>query len=79
MTTSVAPRAMSDSLRSLDEIRYAFDQATIVAATDHRGIITYVNDKFCHISQYSRMETMTAARIAATEAIKDQFGTHAVE
>lgn len=27
----------------------------------------------------SRMGTMTAARIAATEAIKDRFGTHAVE
>jgi PAS domain S-box-containing protein len=47
---------MADSLRSLDEIRYALDQAAIVAATDHRGIITYVNDKFCEISHYSRDE-----------------------
>lgn len=56
MTSSVAARAMSDSLRSLDEIRYALDQAAIVAATDHRGIITYVNKKFCEISKYSRDE-----------------------
>ena len=49
-------RAMSDSLRSLDEIRYALDQSAIVAATDHRGAITYANDKFCEISQYSRAE-----------------------
>lgn len=51
-------RAISESLRSLDEIRYALDQAAIVAATDHRGRITYVNDKFCEISQYSRDELL---------------------
>jgi len=58
MDSPVTSRAMSDSLKSLDEIRYALDQAAIVAATDHRGLITYANDKFCEISQYSREELL---------------------
>ena len=47
---------MAESLKGLDEIRYALDQAAIVATTDHRGIITYVNDKFCRNLEVSRDE-----------------------
>ena len=50
--------AHDESIRLLEEMRYALDQAAIVAVTDQRGMITYVNDKFCDISKYAREELM---------------------
>ena len=47
---------LQQSAVRLEELRQALDQAAIVAATDHRGIITYANEKFCEISKYSRDE-----------------------
>ncbi|UHA60854.1 PAS domain S-box protein [Metabacillus litoralis] len=47
---------LKESQKNLEDVNFALDESSIVAITNQRGIIEFVNDKFCEISKYSREE-----------------------
>jgi PAS domain S-box-containing protein len=53
-----AEAELRQSLKELADLKFALDESAIVAITDQRGVINYINDKFCEISKYSREELL---------------------
>ena len=53
-----AEEALRTSLRRMADLKAALDETAMVATTDQHGKITYVNDKFCEISNYYMEELL---------------------
>ena len=47
---------LGKSVNKMTDFQFALDASSIVAITDQRGTIKYVNDQFCRISKYSKEE-----------------------
>jgi PAS domain-containing protein len=43
---------MNRDFEKIKDILIALEHTFIIAITDNKGTITYVNDKFCEISKY---------------------------
>lgn len=54
----LAENKIKDKAKEINDVRAALDESAIVTITDQNGILTYVNDKFCSISQFSKEELL---------------------
>ena len=53
---ALAEQKIAEKAKEINDVRSALDESTIVTITNQKGVITFVNDKFCSISQYSKEE-----------------------
>jgi len=54
----VSDQALQASMRELGYQKQALDKHAIVSIADPKGIITYVNEKFCEVSKYQQEELL---------------------
>ena len=50
--SKLVEKELQKAIKEMKDYKYALDEASIVAITDEKGVITKVNEKFCAISKY---------------------------
>lgn len=53
---ALAEQKIAEKAKEINDVRSALDESTIVTITNQKGVITFVNDKYCSISKYSKEE-----------------------
>lgn len=72
-----ANQASEEAIAALNELKFALDHHSIVAATDLKGTITYANAKFEEISGYDNDELLGANhRILSSGIHEEPFWRH---
>ena len=71
---TVAQQSLSEKEKEIKDIRSALDEAAIVSISNQKGVLTYVNDNYCKISQYSRTELLGKEQANMTEFFAKEFG-----
>lgn len=51
-----------DHLNELAKIKFVLDSSVIIDIADPQGIITYVNDRYCELTQWTREEILSTAQ-----------------
>ena len=56
LTEQISEKDINKYLKEIADYKYALDESAIVAITNEKGIIKYVNKNFCAISKYRSEE-----------------------